>query len=65
VDWQIWIQEGKQPLPRKIVITTRDMANAPQFSVVITRWNLAPAFDESVFTFKPSKEAKKVEFLPR
>ena len=42
VDWQIWIQEGKQPLPRKFVITTRDMLNAPQFSVVITRWNVAP-----------------------
>ena len=29
VDWQIWIQEGSQPLPRKLVITTRDVVNAP------------------------------------
>ncbi len=64
VDWQIWIQEGKQPLPRKLVITTRDLANAPQFSVVITKWNLAPTFDESLFSFKPPKGARRVDFLP-
>jgi hypothetical protein len=64
VDWQIWIQEGKQPLPRKLVITTRDLANAPQFSVVVKKWNLAPAFDESLFSFKPPKDARKVDFLP-
>ena len=44
VDWQIWIQEGKEPLPRKLVITTRDQPNAPQFSVVVTKWNLKPTF---------------------
>jgi hypothetical protein len=64
VDWQIWIQEGKQPLPRKIVITTRDLANAPQFSVVVTKWNLAPTFGESLFSFKPPKDVRKVDFLP-
>ena len=62
VDWQIWIQEGKQPLPRKIVITTRDIVNAPQFAVVVTKWNLAPTFDESLFSFKPPKGARKVDF---
>jgi hypothetical protein len=24
LDWQIWVQQGAQPLPRKIVITTLD-----------------------------------------
>jgi hypothetical protein len=64
VDWQIWIQEGKQPLPRKIVITTRDVVNAPQFDVTMTKWNLAPKFDDSLFSFKPPKGVRKVDFLP-
>ncbi len=64
VDWQIWIQEGSQPLPRKLVITTRDIVNAPQFSVVVTRWNLQPKFTAQTFSFAPPKDAKKVEFLP-
>ena len=64
VDWQIWIQEGKQPLPRKLVITTRDVANAPQFSIVMTKWNLKPTFTVQTFTFTPPSGANKVEFVP-
>ena len=64
VDWQIWIQEGKQPLPRKFVITSRDVVNAPQFEVTVTKWNLNPRFAADEFSFSPPKDAKKVEFLP-
>ena len=64
VDWQIWIQEGKQPLPRKMVITTKDIAEAPQFVVVVTKWNLAPKLTDSKFSFTPPEGARKVEFLP-
>ncbi|MBK6805013.1 MAG: DUF2092 domain-containing protein [Betaproteobacteria bacterium] len=64
VDWQIWIQEGKEPLPRKLVITTRDQANAPQFSVVVTKWNLRPTFTPQTFGFRAPSGAKQVEFMP-
>jgi hypothetical protein len=63
VDWQIWIQEGSQPLPRKIVITTLDLPNAPQFSVTVTQWNLAPTFDAGTFSFTPAAGVKKIDFL--
>ena len=65
VDWQIWIQEGAQPLPRKVVITTLDVPNAPQFSVTVTQWNLNPAFDAQTFKFTPQAGDKQIEFLPR
>jgi hypothetical protein len=65
VDWQIWIQQGEQPLPRKLVITTRDVVNAPQFAVTVTNWNLQPAFDAQTFEFTPPADATKVDFLPR
>ena len=65
VDLQMWIQEGAQPLPRKLVITTRDLANAPQFAVTITKWNLKPKFNAQTFSFTPPAGAKKVDFLPR
>jgi hypothetical protein len=64
VDWQIWIQEGDRPLPRKFLITSTKVAGAPQFGVVMTSWNTAPKFAEGTFTFVPSKDAKKTEFLP-
>jgi len=65
VDWQIWIQHGAQPLPRKIVITTLDLPNAPQYSVTVTRWNLQPTFDATTFTFAPQAGMKQIDFLPR
>jgi len=65
VDWQIWIQEGPQPLPRRIVITTLDLQNAPQFAVTVTRWNLEPAFDAQTFRFTPQAGVKQIELLPR
>jgi len=65
VDWQIWIQEGAQPLPRRVVITTLDLPNAPQFAVTVTRWNLEPAFDAQTFRFTPQAGVKQIELLPR
>ena len=64
VDWQIWIQEGSQPLVRKLVVTTRDVANAPQFSVTMTKWDLKPVFTAATFRFQPPAGAKSVAFLP-
>lgn len=64
-DLQIWIQEGPQPLLRKIVITTLDVTNAPQFSATVTKWDLKPQFDDKTFRFAAPAGAKKVDFLPR
>jgi hypothetical protein len=64
VDWQIWIQQGAQPLPRKIVITTLDLPNAPQFGITVTQWNLQPAFDAQTFKFTPPAGMKQIDFLP-
>jgi hypothetical protein len=64
VDWQIWIQEGAQPLPRKLVITSADVPGAPQFAVVMTKWNLTPTFDAGFFEFTASKDARRIDFLP-
>ena len=65
VDLQVWVQEGAQPLPRRFVITTRDLPNAPQFAVTVTKWNLKPTFGAQTFSFTPPAGAKKLDFLPR
>ena len=35
VDWQIWIEDGDRPLPRRYLITTKWMTGAPQFGVAL------------------------------
>ncbi len=63
VDWQIWITAGSKPLPRKIVITNRADEARPQ-SVTLLRWDLKPAFKDSVFKFAPAKGAAAAEIVP-
>ncbi|MCC6609072.1 MAG: DUF2092 domain-containing protein [Burkholderiales bacterium] len=62
VDWQIWIEEGARPLPRKYVITSTQVVGAPQFAA-LTTWNTAPKFVAGAFVFTPPKDGRKIDFL--
>jgi hypothetical protein len=59
LDWQVWIQLGDYPLPRKMVLTTLTDEARPQYSSTLT-WNLAPSFDEAAFEFEPSSDVHKI-----
>jgi hypothetical protein len=59
-DWQIWIEDGDKPLPRKMVITTKWLTGAPQFTMHTSDWNLAPKFGADAFTFVAPAGAKEV-----
>lgn len=61
VDWQIWIQKGEKPLPLKYVVTTKWITGAPQHSVRLSGWNVAPQTDAAQFTFAAPEGAKKLE----
>ncbi|HEY1913615.1 MAG TPA: DUF2092 domain-containing protein [Vicinamibacterales bacterium] len=59
LDWQIWVQAGDFPLPRKLVLTTTDNEARPTHTSVLT-WNLAPSFNDAAFTFDPPSDAHKI-----
>jgi len=63
VDWQLWIERGKKPLPRKLVITTLDEPSQPQFTAVL-KWDLAAKQGDKKFSFTPPKGAQKIELAP-
>ena len=63
IDWQIWIEDGSRPLPRKFMITSKQMGGAPQFTVLIRNWDVAAKLTDQEFSFTPPKGAKKIEFL--
>lgn len=58
-DWQVWIQLGEFPLPRRLVITTLTDEARPQHSDTFS-WNLAPSFNDQAFVFYPPSDAKRV-----
>ncbi|HEY5711238.1 MAG TPA: DUF2092 domain-containing protein [Allosphingosinicella sp.] len=59
LDWEIWIEPGKHPLPRRILITVRDDPDRPQFAASL-RWNVAPRIGLGRFTFVPPAGARRI-----
>jgi hypothetical protein len=41
VDWQLWIEDGPDPLLRKLLITEKRMPLAPQFTAILRDWTIA------------------------
>ena len=59
-DWQVWIQLGDYPLPRKLIITTTTDDARPEYSSVLT-WNLAPSYNDAAFKFDPPPGAQRIK----
>jgi hypothetical protein len=58
-DWQIWIESGAKPVPRKYVITSKTIAGAPQYTLTIKDWK-TDANADADFAFKAPADATKV-----
>jgi hypothetical protein len=65
LDWQIWIEEGEKPLPRKFVITFKQEPDQPQFTALFHRWDENPTLSDEMFQFQPPNGLRKVDFLNR
>jgi hypothetical protein len=61
VDWELWIEQGGRPVPRKQVITTMTDRSKPQHSMVLN-WDLSPKLEDQMFAFVPPATAHKIEF---
>ncbi|MDQ3774158.1 MAG: DUF2092 domain-containing protein [Pseudomonadota bacterium] len=65
VDFQVWVADGGQPLPQRVVLTYKDAAGEPQFRAQFSDWNLSPEITDSMFAFTPPEGAEKIAFLPQ
>jgi hypothetical protein len=63
VDWQIWVEDSPRALPRKYVITSKDMDQAPQFTVELYDWETMKDVPDDAFTFVPPAGAERISFL--
>jgi len=60
VDWQVWIEDGPQPLIRKFVITYKSEPGSPEFTALITHWNMTDRIADSDFVFERPVGASKI-----
>jgi hypothetical protein len=65
IDWQIWIEDGKQPVPRKMVITYKTLPGSPQYTAVFSEWDMATRLPDSLFVVDAPAigNANQIEFL--
>ncbi len=60
-DWELWVQQGDQPLPRKLVIVDTSDDARPTFTARLN-WKVNPGFAADEFTFKPGADDKRIQF---
>jgi hypothetical protein len=61
VDWQIWIEDGAKPVPRKIVITYKDEEGTPEYTAIFSNWDFQTKLPDFLFTFEPPAGASKID----
>jgi hypothetical protein len=60
VDWQIWLEAGAKPVPRKIVITYKDEDGAPQYTAIFSNWDFETKLPDFLFNFEAPSGAAKI-----
>jgi hypothetical protein len=63
LDVQMWIEKGDEPVPRRMVITHKELQGQPRVWVNFTEWDFSPELSERIFTHSPPQDAERVDFL--
>src|SRR5262249_50650471 len=64
VTYQIWIQDGQQPVPLRYVVAGKEMKGSPQFTIELRNWQPDAQLPDDSFAFTPPEGARKVAFAP-
>jgi hypothetical protein len=59
-DWEIWIERGDRPVPRKYVLIDRTDPTLPAFTARLS-WEINPTLDAAAFTFVPKADSIAIQ----
>jgi hypothetical protein len=62
-DWQIWVDAGPPPTPRRAEILYKTLPGQPRVTIDFFDWNLSASAEDSLFTFQKPADAKKIDFI--
>jgi hypothetical protein len=63
IDWQLWIADGPQPLPQKLVITYKNEDQSPQYTAIFAKWKLMDRAADLAFQFIPPPGSSPVPLV--
>lgn len=62
-DVQLWVAKGDKPVPRRIVVTYKNLDGQPQFWAQFEDWNFLPNLSETSFSYSPPAHGKRIDFF--
>jgi hypothetical protein len=60
IDWQLWVANGPQPLPQKMVIDYKNEEGSPQFIAIFSKWNMSGRASDLAFQFIPPPNSSQI-----
>ena len=60
-DGQLGVEVGDRPIPRKMVITSKTVNGAPQYTLRVKSWKTGGKYGPETFAFEPSAGMKKLK----
>jgi hypothetical protein len=63
-EFQVWIDAGAKPLPRKILVTMGKREGSPQWEGYISDWKTSAVLRDGLFQFVAPPGAQKIPFVP-
>ena len=63
IDFEIWLMDGQQPLPCKLLLSYKLEEGAPKSVVTFRDWDLSPQFEPNAFAYAPPEGYVRIPFL--
>jgi hypothetical protein len=60
-DWQIWVEVSERPMPCKMVITSKTVNNAPQYTLRVKTWQTGIEIAPNAFAFSRPQGAEPLD----
>ncbi len=64
IELELWLAKNEQSLPRRLIVTYRDLPGQPNFIAEFSDWNLGIHPSDAEFTFQPPPDAEQVQLKP-
>src|SRR4051812_10022113 len=64
-DWELWLPERGEPLPKRFRVVQKHRTGQPATDVTFTAWNLAPSITDATFVPKVPAEYEGIAVVQR
>lgn len=64
IELELWVEKNDQSLPRRLIVTYRNLPGQPTFIAEFSDWNLDIHPSDADFSFQPPADATQVQLKP-